>query len=74
MRKIFDVRCTDPECGEVTEVFGRSEDPFRCGACDKPAKRIISPIRCQLEGVSGSFPGASFKWERDHIRAGKNNG
>jgi hypothetical protein len=68
MRKIFDVRC--PE-GHVTEVFGYSDDTFRCGECGQEAKRIISPIRCKLEGVSGDFPSASDKWAKRHERAAK---
>lgn len=69
MRRIYDVRCTS--CSEISEVFGRATDEFRCGACDAPAKRIISPVKCHLEGVSGSFPGAAMKWEREHTKAGK---
>lgn len=72
MRKIFDVQCES--CSEVTEVFGRDHDEFRCGACGAPAKRIISPVRCKLEGYSGSFPGAHMKWVREHEKAGKKNG
>ena len=66
MRKIFDVRCGS--CHAVTEAFGRDTDDFRCGDCGAPAKRIISPIKCQLEGVTGGFPGAAMKWEREHIK------
>ena len=72
MRKIFDVQCKS--CDAVTEVFGRDSDSFRCGACGAPAKRIISPIRCKLEGVTGHFPGAAMKWQREHERAGRKNG
>ena len=64
MRKIFDVRCRD--CGEVHEEFGYLDDTFRCGSCGGEAKRIISPVQCQLEGVTGGFPGAAIKWERNH--------
>lgn len=71
MRRIYDVRCSDPDCKEITEVFGRESNDFRCGACGSPAKRIVSPVRCHLEGVSGSFPGAAMKWERDHVRAAR---
>ena len=70
MRRIYDVRCTDPTCGKVTETFGRHDDLFRCGACDEPAMRIVSPVRSQLEGVSGDFPDAAARWEREHNQAG----
>ena len=69
MRRIYDVRCTS--CSEISEVFGRASDSFRCGACGSPAKTIISPVKCKLEGTSGDFPGAAMKWEREHTRAGK---
>ena len=71
MRRIYDVRCTDLSCNEITEVFGRAEDVFRCGACSAPANTIVSPVKCKLEGVSGDFPGAAFKWKRDHERRAK---
>lgn len=69
MRRIYDVRCTS--CSKISEVFGRATDEFRCGACDAPANRIISPVKCKLEGTSGDFPGAAMKWEREHTKAGK---
>lgn len=72
MRRIYDVRCT--KCKEITEVFGRESDDFRCGVCDSPAKRIVSPVKCSLEGMSGDFPGAAFKWERDHRSGNINKG
>ena len=66
MRKIYDARCP---AGHVTEVFGYLDETFRCGECNLDAKRIISPIRCQLEGVSGDFPDAAAKWARRHEKA-----
>lgn len=64
MRKIIDVRCK--ACGNVQEEFGYLDDTFRCGSCGGEAKRIISPVKCALEGTSGDFPGAAMKWEREH--------
>ena len=72
MRRIYDVRCT--KCNEITEVFGRENDSFRCGACDSPANRIVSPVKCKLDGISGDFPGAAIKWERDHRSGNINKG
>ena len=69
MRRIYDVRCTS--CDEITEVFGRAEDEFRCGACSGPVNIIVSPGHFVLEGVSGDYPGATIKWERDHERRAK---
>lgn len=71
MRKIIDVRCRN--CGEVHEEFGRLDDTFRCGSCGGEAKRIISPVKCSLEGTSGDFPGAAIKWARDRTKRGGNS-
>ncbi len=68
MRRIYDARCTDTSCKEITEVFGRESDDFRCGACGSPAETIVSPGHFVLEGVSGDYPGAAIKWKRDHER------
>jgi ribosomal protein S27E len=70
MRRLYDVRCSD--CLDVTEAFGYSNDIFRCGTCGGEAKRIISPVRCKLEGVSGDFPGEAMKWVKRHERAARN--
>lgn len=73
MRKLFDARCD--KCGHVDEVFGELSDTFRCAqdGCDGVAGRIITPINFHLEGVSGSFPGAAMKWERDRTKRGGNS-
>lgn len=72
MRKIIDVRCHD--CGSVHEEYGYLDDTYRCGECGGVATRIISPVRCKLEGVSGDFPGAAIKWARDHERRASKGG
>lgn len=72
MRKIVDVRCKT--CDTVSEEYGYLTDSFRCGACGEEAVRIISPIRCSLDGTSGDFPGASIKWAREHEKAAHNQG
>lgn len=71
MRKIFDVKCKD--CDKVTEVFGYLDDTFEC-ECGGEAKHVISPVRCKLNGSSGDFPRAARRWEREHTKAGMNNG
>lgn len=66
MRKIFDFRCED---GHVEEQFVERDAVVRC-KCGKTAKRIISPVRCQLDPISGHFPGATMRWEKEHERLG----
>ena len=34
------------------------------------AARVISPVRCMLEGHSGHFPDAADKWARQHEKNG----
>lgn len=66
MRKIFDFKCPD---GHITEHFVLPDSDVRCH-CGKKAKRIISPVKCQLDAVSGHFPGATMKWIKEHERLG----
>lgn len=71
MRKIIDVRCKS--CDNVQEEYGYLTDSFRCGACGGEAVRIISPVKCALDGTSGDFPGAAIKWSRDRTKRGGNS-
>lgn len=67
MRRIYDFKCPD---AHVTEHLVEADvTRLRC-ECGKEALRIISPVKCQLEGASGDFPGAHFKWVREHESAG----
>ena len=62
MRVLYDFQCPD---GHITESLVNRGDPSaQCKECGKQAKRIISPIRTYLDPVSGDFPGATAKWER----------
>lgn len=66
MRKIFDFKCPD---GHVTEHFVYEDSKVRCH-CGKSCKRVISPVKCQLDPASGHFPGATMKWIKEHERLG----
>lgn len=68
MRKLIDYRCL--RTGEVFERFVEIVPTVRC-KCGSEAKRLISPVKCKLEGHSGDFPGAHMKWVREHERAGR---
>jgi hypothetical protein len=62
MRLLFDFRCPD---NHITEALVNSEDTeHQCGLCSKMAQKIISPVRCSLEHISGEFPGATIKWAK----------
>lgn len=63
MLRIFDFMCTN---GHVFEVFVTPEtNQAHCSECGELAGKIISPVKCMLDPVSGSFPGATMKWARD---------
>lgn len=62
MRILFNFKCED---GHVTEQLVNNDvHTGTCRTCDKPASRMVSTPRIRLEGISGSFPDASAKWEK----------
>lgn len=66
-RRLFEFQCAD---GHVSEALAYPETlEIHCRTCGEPARRIISPVRCKLEGITGAFPGAYDKWSRVHEEA-----
>lgn len=66
---LFDFKC--PHCGHKEEALvERHERVKRCLNCTNATHRVISPVRCQLEGHSGHFPDAADKWARRHEKEG----
>jgi hypothetical protein len=62
MRRMYEFKCED---GHISEAL--VDDAVRelsCRACGKPSTRIVSSVRCNLEGITGAFPGAYHSWER----------
>jgi hypothetical protein len=62
MRRMYEFKCED---GHISEAL--VDDTVRelsCRACGKPSTRIVSSVRCNLEGITGAFPGAYHSWER----------
>ncbi len=59
MYRLFDFKCP---CGQVFESLVQSNVTTSRCSCGLDAKRIISPVRSQLEGISGDFPDAHDKW------------
>jgi putative FmdB family regulatory protein len=67
---LFDWKCGN--CGhEFEQLAPSSHKVTGCPECHMNATRVIAPVRCQLEGISGHFPDAADKWARQHERAGK---
>lgn len=60
--RFFDFRCAN---GHVHEhMVDAGERTVECPSCGQPAQRMIAAPRCQLEGITGAFPGAAMAWER----------
>ena len=62
MRRMFEFACED---GHISEAL--VDDTVRkisCRACGINSTRIVSSVRCNLEGITGAFPGAYDAWER----------
>lgn len=76
---LFDFKCKS--CNHVIEEFSKSDDishTIMC-KCGGQMRRIISPVRSKLEGISGAFPTAYDKWDKKRqqhmkVEAKRNNG
>jgi hypothetical protein len=63
MKKLFDVLCPNDH---FTEAWLESDErETKCNQCGEVAIRQISAVRSTLDVVSGDFPGATAKWQRD---------
>ena len=62
MKILNDFRCGS--CGHTFEKYADNLETPRCHECGGETKRIITGTSFTLEGVTGDFPGASFKWEK----------
>ena len=69
-RRIFDFECTWKQ-HRTEHLVEPDVRIVECPVCGKPATRLIAAPRCQLEGITGDFPGAALKWEANresHMR------
>lgn len=67
---MFDFRCSG--CGSTFEkLVTRDVHQAQCPKCGGGAARQISPVRAKLDPISGDFPGATYRWERQHEKAAK---
>ncbi len=62
MRRMYEFKCEDNHISEA--LVDDTVRELSCRACGKPATRIVSSVRCNLEGITGAFPGAYGAWER----------
>lgn len=63
-RRIFEFICV----GEESHLFEKFTDEQNrtvvCPHCGELSNRIVSPVRSQLDGCSGDFPGETIRWEK----------
>ena len=64
MKKLFEFQCR--ECKEIFEEYTEYKQVSTCPSCKSDADKLISAPRIDLEGYSGSFPGAAIAWEKKH--------
>lgn len=62
MRRMYEFKCEDNHISEA--LVDDTVRELSCRACGKSATRIVSGVRCNLEGITGAFPGAYDAWER----------
>jgi len=67
---LFDFKCD--KCQHVEEKLVHHEVKIgNCSECHGKSLRMISPVRSQLEGISGHFPDAADKWAKSHETEGR---
>ena len=67
---LFDFKCQTCKY-ELEKVIDNTVHAIPCTECGGQMNRVISPVRCNLEGLSGHFPDAADKWARQHEKAGR---
>lgn len=67
--RIFEFVCDN---SHVTERLVKDDvREVECAVCGSLASRIVSAVRCNLEGITGDFPGAYAKWNNVHREASR---
>jgi hypothetical protein len=53
---------------DVMTSHSNRKDVMPCNVCGKPSQLLVSVPSFALDAISGDFPGATNKFEADHIR------
>jgi len=64
MKVLFSFQCRD--CKENFDKLTEYTQVSTCPLCGSDADKLISAPRIDLEGISGSFPGAAIAWANKH--------
>jgi putative FmdB family regulatory protein len=64
---MYDYYCY--KCDKNFEALRKLEDRdlASCPTCHDTCRKIPSATRSKLDPISGDFPGATAKWEKNHI-------
>lgn len=65
---LYEYYCEDHHSTDIVCSYKHRKDVVPCQVCGKDAFYTVSIPSVHLEGVSGDFPGAAMKWDRDHYR------
>jgi hypothetical protein len=68
-KRIFEFVCDNNHISE--RLVEDSVREVECVVCGVLAHRIVSAVRCSLEGITGDFPGAYAKWNNVHREASR---
>ena len=61
-RRIYEFVCVGEEAHLFEKLTDENNRSVICPHCGELSNRIISPVRCELDGCSGDFPGAAISW------------
>lgn len=64
MKRYYEFKCGN--CNLVFDEYCEYTQTHDCPSCGATADKIISATRSKLEGITGSFPSASWAWEKRH--------
>lgn len=64
MRIMIDFKCTS--CSHIDERYTEYTQESICPLCGCKAEKVLSTPTIFLEGISGSFPGATEAWAKKH--------
>ncbi len=62
-RRMFEFLCEEEHLQE--SLVSDEVTKLTCEVCGKEALRIISTPRIALDPISGDYPGATARWERN---------
>jgi putative FmdB family regulatory protein len=63
---LYSYHCDNEHTVDIVSSYKDRPNTVVCPECGGEAKYNISPSFFKLEGVTGAFPGAYYKWNKSH--------